>query len=93
MAGATAPSISTTALIGAIPLTLGAVAMAVYGVETRRRQLEHAGRTQVGVAQCRLRSVVLGNCTTQRRTYQLIQSKAWPAQCRSRPRARRLADG
>jgi len=40
VAGATAPSISTTALIGAIPLTLGAVAMAVYGVETRRRQLE-----------------------------------------------------
>ena len=40
VAGATAPSISTTALLGAIPLTLGALAMAVYGVETRRRQLE-----------------------------------------------------
>ena len=40
VAGATAPSISTTALMGAIPLTLGAVAMAIYGVETRRRQLE-----------------------------------------------------
>ncbi|HEV2758590.1 MAG TPA: hypothetical protein VGV86_03385, partial [Acidimicrobiales bacterium] len=40
VAGATAPSISTTALMGAIPLTLGALAMAVYGVETRRRQLE-----------------------------------------------------
>ncbi|MDQ3640143.1 MAG: MFS transporter [Actinomycetota bacterium] len=40
VAGATAPSISMTALIGAIPLTLGAVAMAIYGVETRRRQLE-----------------------------------------------------
>jgi putative MFS transporter len=40
VAGATAPSISTTALLGAIPLTLGAGAMTVYGVETRRRQLE-----------------------------------------------------
>ena len=40
VAGATAPSISTTALIGAIPLVLGAVAMGIYGVETHRRQLE-----------------------------------------------------
>ncbi|MGI8808849.1 MAG: MFS transporter [Acidimicrobiales bacterium] len=40
VAGAAAPSISTTALLGAIPLVLGAVAMGVYGVETRRRQLE-----------------------------------------------------
>jgi putative MFS transporter len=39
-AGAAAPSISATALIGAIPLVLGAVAMGVYGVETRRRRLE-----------------------------------------------------
>jgi MFS transporter, putative metabolite:H+ symporter len=40
VAGTTPPSIATTALIGAVPLVLGAVAMAVYGVETRRRRLE-----------------------------------------------------
>ena len=40
VAGATPPSIATTALIGAIPLVLGALAMAVFGVETRRRSLE-----------------------------------------------------
>jgi putative MFS transporter len=40
VAGVAAPSMATTALLGAIPLILGAVAMAAYGVETRRRQLE-----------------------------------------------------
>jgi putative MFS transporter len=40
VAGATPPSIATTALIGAVPLALGALAMAVFGVETRRRRLE-----------------------------------------------------
>lgn len=40
VAGATTPSIATTALIGAVPLALGAMAMAVFGVETRRRRLE-----------------------------------------------------
>ena len=40
VAGATPPSIATTALIGALPLALGAIAMAVFGVETRRRRLE-----------------------------------------------------
>ena len=40
VAGATPPSIATTALVGALPLALGAVAMAVFGVETRRRRLE-----------------------------------------------------
>jgi len=40
VAGTTPPSIATTALMGAIPLVLGALAMAVYGVETRRRRLE-----------------------------------------------------
>jgi putative MFS transporter len=34
------PSIATTALIGAVPLILGAIAMALFGVETRRRRLE-----------------------------------------------------
>ena len=40
VAEATPPSIATTALIGALPLALGALAMAVFGVETRRRRLE-----------------------------------------------------
>jgi putative MFS transporter len=40
VAGATPPSIATTALVGAVPLALGAIAMAVFGVETRRRRLE-----------------------------------------------------
>ena len=35
-----APSISSTALIGAIPLTLAIAAMIVFGVETRNKQLE-----------------------------------------------------
>jgi MFS transporter, putative metabolite:H+ symporter len=34
------PSISSTALFGAIPLTLAVVAIAVFGVETRKKQLE-----------------------------------------------------
>ena len=40
VAGATPPSIPTTALIGALPLLLGVVAMALFGVETRSRRLE-----------------------------------------------------
>jgi len=40
VAGTTPPSIARTALIGAVPLVLGALAMAVYGVETQRRRLE-----------------------------------------------------
>lgn len=40
VAGTTPPSIATTALIGALPLALGALAMAVFGVETQRRRLE-----------------------------------------------------
>ncbi len=39
-AGTAPPSIAGTALIGAIPIGVGAVAMAVVGVETRRRLLE-----------------------------------------------------
>jgi MFS transporter, putative metabolite:H+ symporter len=35
-----APSISATALYGAIPLTLAIVAMLVFGVETKKKQLE-----------------------------------------------------
>ena len=35
-----APSISRTALYGAIPLTLAIVALIVFGVETKKKQLE-----------------------------------------------------
>jgi MFS transporter, putative metabolite:H+ symporter len=35
-----APSIATTAIIGAIPLTLAIVALMVFGVETKKKQLE-----------------------------------------------------
>lgn len=38
--GAAAPSISGTALIGAIPMALAALAILIFGVETRNRQLE-----------------------------------------------------
>src|SRR5439155_4798810 len=35
-----APSIGATALYGAIPLTLAIMAMIVFGVETKKKQLE-----------------------------------------------------
>jgi putative MFS transporter len=35
-----APSVATTALIGAIPIILAIVAMMVFGVETKKKQLE-----------------------------------------------------
>ncbi len=38
--GVTPPSIATTAVIGAVPLTVGALVMALVGIETRRRSLE-----------------------------------------------------
>jgi putative MFS transporter len=40
VAGVAPPSISSTALIGALPIAAGALAMAVLGVETRNRRLE-----------------------------------------------------
>jgi putative MFS transporter len=40
VAGVAPPSISATALIGALPIAAGALAMAVFGIETRHRQLE-----------------------------------------------------
>ena len=49
VAGTTPPSISTTALIGAVPIALGAVAMAVFGIETRRRQLEDITAEELGL--------------------------------------------
>jgi putative MFS transporter len=38
--GVAAPSIATVALIGAIPMTLAVILVAVFGVETRKRPLE-----------------------------------------------------
>jgi putative MFS transporter len=38
--GIATPSIATVALIGAIPMTLAVVLVAIYGVETRQRRLE-----------------------------------------------------
>ena len=40
VAGAAPPSISRTALVGAVPLALGALVLGFVGVETRRRALE-----------------------------------------------------
>ncbi len=42
------PSIAATAIIGAIPLILAAVAIVFYGVETRKRQLEEITEEQLG---------------------------------------------
>ena len=38
--GIAAPSVSTVALIGAIPITLAVIMVAVFGVETCKRRLE-----------------------------------------------------
>ena len=38
--GIAAPSISTVALIGAIPMALAVLLVALFGVETRQRRLE-----------------------------------------------------
>jgi putative MFS transporter len=40
VAAVTAPGISTTAAIGAVPMAVAAIAVMVFGVETRRRRLE-----------------------------------------------------
>jgi putative MFS transporter len=42
------PSIAGTALIGGIPLALAALALALFGVETRRRQLEEITAEEIG---------------------------------------------
>jgi len=42
-----APSIRMTALVGAIPLTLAIIAMAAWGLETRRKQLEEITAEEV----------------------------------------------
>jgi putative MFS transporter len=42
------PSIAETALIGALPLALAALAIAFFGPETRNRQLEEITAEQLG---------------------------------------------
>lgn len=43
-----APSISTVALIGAVPMMISVILLAVFGVETCRRGLEEISATQMG---------------------------------------------
>jgi putative MFS transporter len=43
------PSIATTALIGAVPMAAAALAVAVFGVETKRRRLEEITAEEFGV--------------------------------------------
>ncbi len=45
------PSIADTALIGAIPMGLAALAVAFFGAETRKRQLEEITAEQLGASQ------------------------------------------
>lgn len=42
------PSIAVTAIIGAVPLILAAIAITFFGVETRKRQLEEITAEQLG---------------------------------------------
>jgi putative MFS transporter len=50
VAAIAAPSISRTALIGAIPLTLAVVAVILFGVETRKKRLERITAEEIGIA-------------------------------------------
>ena len=45
------PSIATTALIGAVPMALGALAVMFWGVETRDRRLEEITAEAMGARQ------------------------------------------
>jgi putative MFS transporter len=51
VAGVAPPSISATALLGALPIAAGALAMAVLGIETRHRQLEDITAEELSRAQ------------------------------------------
>jgi putative MFS transporter len=44
------PSITVTSLIGAVPMALGALAVAVFGVETRNRRLEEITAEEMAAA-------------------------------------------
>ncbi|GAC1657731.1 MAG: MFS transporter [Gemmatimonadaceae bacterium] len=48
--GITTPSIATVALIGAIPMTVAVVLVAIFGIETRQRPLEDITASQLRVA-------------------------------------------
>jgi putative MFS transporter len=48
------PSIADTALIGAIPLALATLAVAFFGSETRKRQLEEITAEQLGARETRI---------------------------------------
>ena len=48
--GIAAPSISTVALIGAIPMALAVLLVALFGVETRQRRLEEITAEELGAA-------------------------------------------
>ena len=48
--GVAAPSISTVALIGAIPMALAVVLVAMFGVETRQRRLEEITAEELKLA-------------------------------------------
>lgn len=47
-AGVAPPSIAGTALLGAIPMALAALAVAAFGVETRKRRLEEITAEELG---------------------------------------------
>ena len=48
--GIAAPSIATVALIGAIPMAIAVVLVALFGVETRQRPLEEITAEQLKVS-------------------------------------------
>jgi len=48
-----APSIADTALMGALPMALAAIAVALFGPETRNRQLEEITAEQLGVLEAK----------------------------------------
>ena len=58
--GIATPSIATVALIGAVPMTVAVVLMALFGVETRQRRLEDITADPV------LRTNAVGGALTQR---------------------------
>jgi len=48
--GIAAPSIATVALIGAVPMALAVLLVALFGVETRQRRLEEITAEELKVA-------------------------------------------
>ncbi len=56
--GIAAPSIATVALIGAVPMTIAVVLVAIFGVETRQRRLEEITAEELHIpAAARLRAL------------------------------------